>query len=164
MKNQEIPKIRKTADLGEATFKFIEKTESILQGWGRALGRTIYLFKMDNGAWGYFDKETEQFMEVTEWREKAAFVYGQWVKMALYHRIHLVFTEELTYAEWDPSVKREFFKATQEAIVTVTDLAYKSLLEQMNGRDAEATYKLIFTTRKMGKRNVTFADKVVWVK
>jgi hypothetical protein len=164
MENKEIAKIRKTADLGDATFKFIEKTESILQGWSTSIGRTIYLFKMDTGEWGYFDKESGQFMGVTEWRQRAALVYGKWVKMSLYHRVHLVFTEDLTYAEWDPSTRKEYFKLAPEAIVTITDLAYKSLLEQMSGRDPESTYKLVFTTRKMGKKNVTFADKVVWVK
>jgi len=163
MSNQEIPKIKKVADIGEAPFLFIEKTESILQGWDKTIRKTIYLFKTDSGNWGYFDKDTNQVIEISQWKEKAAYVGDHWVKMSLYHRVRLKFTQPISYSAWDSGQRRQVQETTQDAIVTITDTAYKSLLEQMNGRDAQSVYQFTFTSRKMGGRTVTYVDKAVWV-
>lgn len=163
MDNQELPKIKKIADVGEVPFQFVEKTESILQGWDKASNRTIYLFKTDTGQWGYFDKDSQQVIDVTRWKDTAAWVSNRWVKMTLYHRAHLRFSQAITYSEWDSVARRQYPMQVAEAIVTMTDTAYKSLLEQMKGRNLEAFYQFVFTSRKLKGRMVNYVDKVVWV-
>ena len=163
MNNPEIPKIKKVADVGDMPFLFIKKTESILQGWDKSIRKTIYLFKTETGHWGYFDKETNQVIAITQWKEKAAYIDGRWVKMALYHRVHLKFTQPISYSSWDSAQKKQIQATTQEAIVTITDTAYKSLLEQMKGRDANSVYNFSFTSRKLGNRTITYVNKAVWV-
>jgi len=163
MSNQEIPKIKKVADVGKTPFTFIEKTESILQGWDNTIKKTIYLFKTDGGKWGYFDKESRQIIEITHWRDKAAWIAGHWVVMSLYHRVHLAFTQPISYSNWDSVLKKEYKESTEDGIVTITDTAYKSLIEQMNGRDENDIYKFSFTSRKLKGRQVTYVDKAIWV-
>jgi len=163
MDNQDLPKIKKIADVGETPFQFVEKTESILQGWDKTIGRTIYLFKTTTGAWGYFDKDSGQVIDVTQWKGKAAWVQNHFVMMTLYHRVHLIFAQPVSYSEWDSSANRRYQVEATEAIVTMTDSSYKSLIEQMNGRDANAVYKFSFTSRKLKGRMVNYVDKVVWV-
>lgn len=163
MSNQEIPKIKKTADIGDTPFYFIGKTESILQGWDKTIGKTIYLFRTDSGKWGYFDKETNQVIDVNQWREKAALISGHWVKMALYHRVHLKFINPISYSAWDSVAKKQYPVSTQEAIVTITDSSYKSLIEQMSGRDGNSTYKFLFVSRKIGDRKITYVKSALWV-
>ena len=159
----EIPRIKKIAEVGENPFQCIEKTESILQGWDSTISKTVYLFKTDDGSWGYFDKETSQVIPISQWKEKAAWINGHWVKMALYHRVHVRFSEEVSYSEWNSEEKKQYSDSTLEAIITMTDTSYKSLIEQMTGRERDSFFKFGFTTRKMGKRTITYVDKVLWV-
>lgn len=163
MDNQDLPKIKKIADVGEIPFQFVEKTESILQGWDKSINKTIYLFKTDTGAWGYFDKSSQQVVDVTQWKKKAAWVENHWVTMTLYHRVHLRFSQPVSYSDWDSVARKQYTAQTSEAIVTMTDTSYKSLLEQMKGRDTNAYYKFAFTSRKLKGRMVNYVDKVVWV-
>ena len=163
MENQEIPKIKKTADVGETPFNFIERTESILQGWDKQIKKTIYLFRTNTGAWGYFDKDSGQVIEINQWKGKAAWINGHWIKLSLYHRIKLLFSQPITYNGWDEASHKAVKQTVTEAITTVTDIAYKSLMEQAEGRPAESLFKFVFTTRKLGGRNVTYVNKVVWV-
>lgn len=161
--DQEIPKIQKLNEVGEAPFQFIEKLESILQGWDAKIKKTVYLFKTDTGAWGYYDKDSSQVIEVNQWNKKAAWMNDRWVKMSLYHRIHLMFMFPLDYTGWDAKKRKEIPSQTQEAILTVTDSAYKQILEQLNGRAATSFLKFEFTTRKVQNRQSTYVDKVLWV-
>lgn len=163
MDNQEIPKIKKIIDIGETPFNFIEKAESILQGWDSKIRKTIYLFRTDTGPWGYYDKDSKQVIEIDQWKGKSAWINDHWVKMALYHRVKLLFTKPVTYSGWDSATRKPVKQTTQEAIVTITDTAYKSLLEQLEGRPAESILKFVFTTRKMKNKTITYIDKVVWV-
>jgi len=59
--------------------------------------------------------------------------------------------------------KKQYSDSTLEAIITMTDTSYKSLIEQMTGRERDSFFKFGFTTRKMGKRTITYVDKVLWV-
>ncbi len=161
--DQDIPKIKKLVEVGENPFQFVSKSESILQGFDQKIQRTIYLFKTDSGAWGYFDKDSSQVIEVTKWKEKAALVNDHWVKMAIYHRIIVNFLFPLNYTGWDDVNKVEVPAETSEAILLVTDNTYKQILEQLNGRAANSVLKFHFVTRKIGKRQATFIDKVLWV-
>lgn len=160
---QEIPKIKKLNEVGESPFQFVEKVESILQGWDSKIRKTIYLFKADSGNWGYYDKDTSQVIDVTQWKDKAAWLGDHWVKMSLYHRIHVHFHPPLNYTGWDPSSRKEIPATTSEAIIVVTDSAYKQILEQLNGRAATSLLKFQFTTRKIQNRQSTYVDKVLWV-
>jgi len=163
MDNQDLAKIKKIAEVGETSFQFIEKTESILQGWDKTAGKTIYLFKTDTGAWGYYNKERGKVVDVTSWKEKSAYVHDHFVPMTLYHRVHLLFTSPISYSEWDSATKKQKKDITMEAIVTMTDTSYKSMLEQMQGRDPNSFYKFVFTSKKLKGRMVNYVEKVVWV-
>ena len=160
---KDIPKIKKVVEVGETPFQFIEKLESILQGWDKTINRTVYLFKADSGAWGYYDKETNQVIEVNQWKEKAAWIVDHWVKMSVYHRVRIKFASPINYSGWDSSARKEIPATTDEAIIVITDSAYKQLVEQLNGRPQSSYLKFIFITRKIGNKNSTYIDKVVWV-
>ena len=142
--NQEIPKIRKVAEVGETPFQFIEKQENILQGYDKTIRRSVYLFKMTDGNWGYYDKETSQTIPINQWKGKAAMIDGRWVIMTLYHRIHLRFSEQVIYSNWDKESRKEVRMQTPEAIVTITDSAFKSLTEQIEGRDPGSLFKFTY--------------------
>jgi hypothetical protein len=157
------PKIKRTHDVGETPFQFISKIESILQGWDQINKKMVFLFKADTGNWGYWDKDTEQVVEISEWEGKAAFIRGVKIKMAVYHRLHLLFTQPVIYGEYDSVSRKEIKMQTSEAIVTVTDQAHKLLLEQMSGRSQNDIYRFGWTSRKLGRRVIKFIDKVTWV-
>lgn len=161
--DQDIPKIKKLVEVGEAPFQYISKLESILQGWDQKIMRTIYLFKTDSGAWGYYDKETAQVLEVTQWKEKAALVNDHWVKMSIYHRIIVKFLSPINYSGWDETNRKEVPTTTSDAIILITDSAFKQIQEQLNGRAANSVLKFHFITRKIGRRESTYIDKVIWV-
>lgn len=159
----EIPTIRKLSDIGDNPFQFIEKLESILQGWDAKIRKTIYLFKTDSGDWGYYDKETSQVVKVNQWKEKAALIGNYYVKMALYHRIKVKFMFPLNYAGWDPVAKKEIPAVAEIATLVITDKTYKQTLDQLNGRASNSFLKFIFVTRKIQDRQSTYIDSVVWV-
>jgi len=161
--DQDIPNIKRLIEVGENPFQFINKLESILQGWDQSKGKTIYLFKTDSGKWGYYDKTTSQVIEITSWNGKAAFVGDHYVKMALYHRIRIKFMQPIKFSAWDESARKEYPSETQEAITLVTDNAYKQIVEQLNGRAATSLLKFHFVTKKIGQRTSTYVDKVLWV-
>ena len=158
----ESPKIRRLAEVGEAPFQFIEKLESILQGWDSKIGKTIYLFKTDSGAWGYYNKNNNQVIEVNEWEGKAALIGGYFVKMALYHRIQVRFQAPITYSGWDPVSKKEVPASTEIATLVITDKTYKQILDQLKGRAADSNLRFNFVTRKIQDRQSTYIDSVVW--
>lgn len=156
-----IPKIRVLSDIGEAPFQFFGILETILQGWSKAKKKSIYLFKMEDGRWGYYHKPTEQVLGVEQWKEKAAWIDGEWVKMAKYHRIHVNFLQPVTYSNWQSGKKTQ--SQTHEAQFNITDSSYKTLEEAMKGRGKNSAYKLVFTTRKKkGGGAMTYVEKIVW--
>ena len=159
----EAPRIKKIAEVGETPFQFFELGETILQGWDKGIGRTIYLFKTETGNWGYFDKETEQVIEVMQWRGKAALIGNSWIKLSLYRRIRVFFNAIVNYSTWDHISKKNMYKQTQEAILTITNSTYDQLLGQMEGRPPESLYKFVFTSRKIGNRTMSYVNKVLWV-
>lgn len=160
---QEIPRIQRIAEIGDAPFQFIEKTESILQGWNAKIRKTVYLFKTEQGPWGYYDKETQQVVEVNDWKGKAALINNSYVKMSLYHRVRLKFLFPLNYKEWDVVAKKEFDSTTTEAIVVLPDTTYKQIMSQLNGRSPESVLKFEFITKKLKGRDTTYVGEVIWV-
>jgi hypothetical protein len=158
----EIPTIRRLADVGDAPFQFIQKLESILQGWDAKIRKNIYLFKTDSGGWGYYDKNINTVSEVSQWKGKSALVGDHFVKMALYHRIQVKFLFPLTYNSWDKAAKKEVPAETENATLAVTDKTYKQILDQLKGRAADSNLRFNFVTRKIQDRQSTYIDSVVW--
>lgn len=163
MNNQELPLIRKISEVGETPFQFVEKKETILQGWHAPSKKNVFLFKNDQGQWSNYDSAVKKVVPVTQWDGKSAMINGAWVKLAIYHRINLLFVKPITYSAWDASAKKEVKAQTQEAIVVVTDTAYKLLCEQLNGRDPMSFLKFGWTSKNVGGRQMTYVDKVLWV-
>jgi len=159
----EIPKIKKIAEIGELPFQFIEKAESILQGWDATIQKTIYLFRTESGAWGYYDKKSSRIAEVNNWDGKSAWVGDHYVKMSLYHRVRLRFSAPLNYTGWDAKKRKETPAVADEAIVVITDTTYKQILEQLNGRAPESYLRFEFTTKKIQSRSSTYVKNVIWV-
>jgi hypothetical protein len=160
----EIQKIKTLSDVGETPFQVIERQENILQGWDNKKRRSIYLFKTESGVWGYYDKASKQTINISAWKDKSAFVDGNWVKMSLYHRVHVKFAQVVNSNSWDYHNKKRVSVPLTEAIITLTDSAYKSLEEQANGRPLESWFKLSFVTQKKKTGgSMTYANKVIWV-
>ena len=112
--------------------------------------RTVYLFRTADGEWAHYDKETSQVIKIHNWKEKAAMMNGRWIKMALYHRIIIHFTEMLNYAGWDANTKKETPATTADAVIVITDTTYKQLIEQLKGRDEKSIFKRS-EERRVGK-------------
>ena len=162
---QDIPKIKKTAEIGNKPFRYISTVEKVLQGWSGRSKKTVYLFKTDTGQWGYYDKETQQVIEVDQWKGKAALINGQWIKMTLYYRIQAMFAQAITFSVWNKMEGKNDQMTAQEVLITLTGSAYKKMEEAMRGRTPESWYQLSFTTRKKsgGKGNMTYVDNVIWI-
>jgi hypothetical protein len=159
----ETPLIKKIVDIGESPFHFIEKVESILQGWDSTIKKTIYLFKTESGNWGYYNKKAARITDVENWKDKSALIDDHYVKMGIYHRVKLKFLSPLNYAGWDTKKRKEVPATTEEGIVIVTDTTYKQIIEQLNGRNPDSVLKFEFTTKKIGGRNSTYVNKVIWL-
>ena len=164
MEIQNVPKVQKIAEVGSNPFQYLSTTEKILQGWNSTTRKTVFLFKTDTG-WGYFDKPTGQVIDVNQWKGKAVFIGGQWIKMTLYYRIHVAFAEPVSLLVWNKEIKKKEQIAPKEVLITLTGSAYKQLEEQMRGRPPGSWYQLSFTTRKKpnGPGNMTYVDKVLWI-
>lgn len=168
MEIQDLPKIKKLTEIGDKPFRYISTVEKILQGWNNSIQKTVYLFKTDTGEWGYYDKETQQVIDIDQWKKKAALINGQWIKMTLYYRIHIMFAESIQFSSWNKMESKNEQLIAQEALITLTFTAYKKLEEQMRGRAPESFYRLSFATRKKPgkgneKKKMTFVDNVVWI-
>lgn len=165
MERQDLPKIKKIAEVGDKPFKYISTVEKLLQGWDSSVKKTVYLFKTDTGQWGYYDKETQQVIEIDQWKKKAAFINGRWIKMVLYYKIQAMFAEPISFSSWNKMDKKKETLTAKEVLITLTATAFNKLEEQMKGRTPESFYKLSFTTRKKpgGGGNMTFVDNVIWV-
>lgn len=164
MSQQTLPKIEKLTEIGPISFRYIANPENILQWWDKMANKTKYLFKTDSGAWGYYDTQTSQVIEINQWKGKAAMVEGEWCKMTLYHRVHVIFSQPVNFTAYDSQQKRKVQQTAQEAIIVLTDTAFKSLVEAMNGRDPNSYYSLSFTTRNKPKGGtMTYVDKIIWV-
>lgn len=161
MDQAQLPKIRNNEDIEEQPFRVVGVTEKILQGWDPRIKRTRYLFWNEN-KWCYFDKDTNQIIPVIQWKGKAAFIEGGWVKMTLYHRLHVIFANVVSFKSYDRVAKQNLENFTQEAIITVTDSCYKTLAEVSAGRPEGSWYKLGIM-RKSGKRTVIYADRFIFV-
>lgn len=161
--DQELPKIKNLNEVGEAPFQFIEKVESILQGWDNTIRRTIYLFKTGTGMWGYFDKDSSQVTAVTNWNEDSAWIKGRYIKMSLFHRIHVRFYEPLKYTGWDPATRKEVPAQASDAILLITDSTYHQIQEQLTGRNPLSWLQLHFTSKKLKNRTMVYVDKVIWL-
>ena len=158
----EIPKIRKLAEVGDNPFQFIGKVESILQGWDQKIRKTIYLFRTDLGNWGYYDKNNNSVIEADQWNGKSVLIGDHFVKMALYHRIQVKFLFPLNYTGWDPVAKKEIPAVTEFATLVITDKTYKQIIDQLNGRAATSYLRFNFVTRKIQNRQSTYIESVLW--
>ena len=165
MEIQDIPKIQKLTEVGDKPFKYISTVEKVLQGWNNKTNKTVYLFKTDTGQWGYYDKDTQQVIDIDQWKGKAALIDGQWIKMVLYYRIRVMFAEPIVFSVWRKMERKNEQMTAQEALITLTATAYTKMEESMKGRPPESWYRLSFTTRKKprGSGTMTFVDNVIWV-
>lgn len=162
---QTLPKIEKLTEVGNVPFQYLDNPENILQWWDKTANKTKYLFKTDSGAWGYYDRLTQQVIEINQWKGKAALVEGEWCKMVLYHRVHVLFSQPLIFTAYDPEQRKKVQQNAQEAIITLTDTAFNSLQDAMKGREINSFYHLSFTTRNKprGGGTMTYVDKIIWV-
>lgn len=161
---QDLPKIKRLSDVGDTPFQVVEMVEKILQGWNKKKKRTVYLFRTDDNKWGYYNKESKQIMVISAWKDKAAFVNGEWITMSLYYRLHVRFAQPVTSSSWDPDTRKKTTITLAEAIIILTDSAYKSLEEQRAGRPENSWFKLSFVTQKKKTGgSMTYANKVIWV-
>ena len=163
--NDDLPVIDKILEVGENLFCLLSVKEKILQGWDPKTRRTVYLFKTDTGDWGFYDKETNQVIEVDKWKKKAAWINGRWVKMSVYYKLNVVFEEAVTFSSWNKMERKVDKMTAVEAVIVLTSSAYDHLINQMEGRPKDSFYKLSFATRKKaGGGNMKFVDNVIWVK
>jgi len=160
---ENIVKIKKVSEVGEMPFQFIEKVESILQGWDVTINKTIYLFKTDTGKWGYWDKNRSRIVEINNWEGKSAWIEDHFVKMGLYHRVLLKFQSPLNYTGWDNEKRKEVPSVTDQAIVVITDTTYNQILEQLKGRAEDSFLKFEFTSKNLKSKNSSYVNKVIWV-
>jgi len=161
---QTLPKIEKLTEVGAIPFQYLDNPENILQWWCKDDKKTKYLFKTDSGAWGYYDKLTTQVIEINQWKGKAAMVEGKWCKLTLYHRVHVRFSQPVIFTGYDPDQRKKIQQTAQEAIILLTDTAFKTLGDAMKGRDANSYYRLSFTTRNKPKGGtMTYVDRIIWV-
>ena len=137
----EIPKIKRTVEVGEIPFQLLEVQEEILQGWNPRLNKTMYLFKSDLGNWAYYDRNTNMVVEVGEWKDRAAHIAGDWVKMTKYFRVAVQFLQPILYTTWDGSEKKNVQKSTEVAILTITKTAFDHLMVAKEGRPEESWYR-----------------------
>lgn len=151
-----LPKIKKLIEIGNTPFQVIEVIEKVLQGWNNK--KPIFLFKTDSGNWAYYDNDTKQVVDVEQWNGKSALVKGAWIKMGLYHKIHLIFKTPVTYTEYSGQYKGQLVSAN-EVSVNITDAAYKALESQMAGRPPNSFYQF---TYKKGKTS-QFVNGAIWV-
>ena len=145
-------------------FQVVSVKETILQGYSTTKKRTVYLFKSDKtGNWAYWDKDNEKVVDVEQWEENKAWVDSEWVPMSKYHRIELRFVSPVTYTAYQDG--KEVRRDTLHAEVAITDTAFKTLVEQMNGRDENSVYKMCFRERKRpkGRGMMRYVEKFLWV-
>lgn len=126
--------MQRVSDLQGAEFRFLEKKETILQGFHPKLRKSVYLFRAEDKKWAYYSKSINKVIKVDRWQDKSAFIEGSWVKLSVYHRVHLLFPNSLTYKGKNGET------TVNEAIIPITDSAYKQLLDQMAGRVSESIY------------------------
>lgn len=157
----EIPRLKKLDEAGEVPFQFIELQETILEGWNSDWDKLMYLFKMEDGSWGYYDNGTQRVVPIMEWKGKSARVEETWVPMSKKRRLHLRFVDTISFSNWDHG--RKYTAQSADVIAVVTESAYESLVEQSNGRTKDSVYRFSFKTRKNKKGGtMTFVDKIVY--
>lgn len=160
MTDQQYPKIKKTNEVGEIPFQLLETQEEILQGWNSKIRKMMYLFKSELGNWAYYDKSSGMVVEVSEWKDRAANIAGDWVKMTKYFRVLVRFLEPVSYTSWDNDARKNVTLQTDVAILTITKSAYEHLEEAMKGRDALSWYRFLYkqTKRMVYVNGVEFVD------
>jgi len=140
-------------------FQLNGEPEMILQGWDSEKKRQVYLFRSrETGKWGYFKGG---FCQVPWNAEKKALIDGNWISMAKYHRVHVKFVRAITFTNYVDNKK--ISDKTNEALIVLTDSAFKSLEEAMKGRSPLSVYSLTYKTRKNNNgKEMTYVDKVVF--
>lgn len=158
----DIPRIRQITDIGTAMFQVVKYVEPVLQGWSKEHGRQVYLFRAEeSGKWAYYDKDQGGLVEVDQWKGKSAWIQDDWVSLSKYHRLHLRFVAPVTYKVFEKGEQRS--EDTEEAMIVLTDTAYKTLQDQMQGRGDNAVYQFSFKTKKKPKGGtMTYVEKVVF--
>lgn len=157
--SEEIPRIKKTAEVGEQPFQLVETQEEILQGWNARLRKVMYLFIVEGkdgeeGKWSYFDSTSGQVVEVREWNGHAARIGGDWVKMTKYARIVVQFLNPVTYSKWDKDEKKEILVTTDRALLTITKTANEQFVKAREGREPSAWYRFIYRVQNKKKGTV----------
>jgi hypothetical protein len=161
MEENQVPRLDKITEVGETPFQVIEVKEKILGGWDSVRHRGVYLFKTDTGAWGYYDNETHQVIEISQWKGKAAWMNEKWIKMSVYYRIHVVFASAVTFTTYDPSSKQNMKISWSEALIKVSDSTYLMLTNMIQGRDPNTFYRFHFAEKKKkGGGSMPLVDSV----
>lgn len=148
MVDNTIPKIKKISEIGATPFRIQDVQEKILQGWSKRQKKMLYVFKADSGNWAYYDKESSTMVEISSWREKEAYIMGEWVKMSLYYRVHIVFEVPVNYSSYVKDLGMQS-QLTYEALILLPKTAFELLEQQMVGRDPNSYY--IFNYKKLKK-------------
>lgn len=160
--NEDVPSIRKIQEVGETPFQIVSFVEKILQGYHTGIKRSLYLFKTNNGVWGYWDPKLRRVIEELQWKENSCFLENKWVPMTAYYKFHVQFFEPIVFSLWNKDQRIEEQFETTEAIISLTDAANKTFQEAMVGRAPDTWYKLQFKTQnKKGGGEMTFVEKVI---
>lgn len=160
---EDIPKIKKTHEVGDMPFQVVEIQEEILQGWSARQQRQMYLFKNENGQWSYFDKMSGSIKEVTEWKERSANIGGDWVAMTKYFRVHVRFFDFVQYTEWNGAMRQNVLVGTDKAILTLTKTSFEKLQKTIAGKPPDSWYRLIYRTVNQKKRTIVYVDDAVYI-
>lgn len=154
----DLPKIRSLSEIGNTMFLVTGEPEKILQGWDNAKRKLVYLFRSEkDGKWGYFDKNSDEII-APQWQEKKALINGNWVEMSQYYRVPVKFINEVTYTDFTNGKQ---VKKTSEALILLTDSAYKSLKEV--ARTSISVYMFSFRERKnKDGKIISYVDKVLY--
>jgi len=164
MEENQIPKLDKVNEIGGTAFQIIEMKEKILSGWDKLARKSVYLFKMDSGAWGYYNKEAGRVTEVDQWKDKSAWINGQWIRLSIYYRIHVVFANPIEFTVYDYANHRSQRICWQEALIKVTDKTYALMVSASQGRDPRSFYRFGFKAKgKKGGGEMLLVDTVTWV-
>lgn len=152
---EKLPLVKSVSDVGTTPFQFVSKQETILQGFHTGLRRSVYLFRTPDKQWGYYESATKKVVRPSAWDGKSAFIDGAWIKLGLYHRVHLRVPEGLVYNT------KSGPKTVQDFIIPITDSAYKALESQTQGRPLDSFYQ--FEMKKLANNRV-YVGSVKWVR
>ena len=158
--NNQPPQIRQLSDVKDQPFQIVSYVEKILQGWNKKIKKSNYLFKTNNGVWGYYNPRSRKVEEDLEWKDESVNIDGSFVPMSLYYRWHIRFFEPIEISVWERGRMERI--DTQEAMVNLPEEANLVFEKEMEGKPPETWYKFTFATKpKRGGGEITYLDGVI---